>query len=316
MSDPVFDMSGRRVWVAGHTGLAGSAIVRRLACEPIEELITATSDEVDLTCQEDTQAFVLSTSPDVAILAAARVGGIEANRTAQGQFLYENLMIAANSIEACRQAGVERIVVLGSSCIYPRESPQPIPEDALLTGPLEETNEGYAIAKIAALELAKMYRRQYGMDTISLMPTNLYGPGDNFDLETAHVLPALLRKIHEAKQRNDDRVAIWGTGEPRREFLYVDDLADAVVFATRHYAGEEHLNIGVGQDIAIRELAKLIAQVIEWDGDLAFDPSRPDGVPRKLLDTSKLTALDWHPSVSLHDGIVATWNWYASTSAP
>jgi GDP-L-fucose synthase len=312
LPDTVFDLAGKRVWVAGHRGLAGSAIVRRLEREPIAELITATSDEVDLTNQAATDEFVASTRPDLAILAAARVGGIHANRTAQGQFLYENLMIAANSIEACRREGVTRTVVLGSSCIYPREAPQPIPESALLTGPLEETNEGYAIAKIAALELAKMYRRQYGMDIISLMPTNLYGPNDNFDLKTAHALPALLRKIDEASRRGDDEVEVWGSGNPRREFLHVDDVADAILFATCCYDGEQHLNVGVGEDISIRELAELIAEVVGWNGKLVFDPTMPDGTPRKLLDSSRLAALGWSPSIGLREGLTATVTWYAA----
>ncbi len=310
MPEQVFDLTGRRVWVAGHRGLAGSAIVRRLQHEPIAELITASHDEVDLTRQADTDAFVSSTRPDVAILAAAKVGGIQANRTRQGEFLYDNLMIAANSIEACRKYGVTKTVVLGSSCIYPREAPQPIPEDALLTGLLEETNEGYAIAKIAALEQGKMYRRQYGMDVISLMPSNLYGPGDNHDLETAHVLPAMLRKIHEAKERGESTVQVWGSGRPRREFLYVDDLADAVVFATQNYTGEDHLNVGVGEDISIRELAALIADVVGWSGSLEFDLSMPDGTPRKSLDVSQLSALGWRASTSLLEGLGATVRWY------
>jgi GDP-L-fucose synthase len=304
--EQVFDLDGRRVWVAGHRGLAGSAIVRRLEREPIAELITATHDEVDLIRQAETDAFVADRRPDVAILAAAKVGGIQANRTRQGEFLYDNLMIAANCIEACRAHGVAKTVVLGSSCIYPREAPQPIPEDALLTGPLEETNEGYAIAKIAALELGKMYRWQYGMDVISLMPTNLYGPGDNFNLETAHVLPALLRKIHEAKERGGSTVEVWGSGRPRREFLYVDDLADAVVFATRYYTGERQLNVGTGKDISIRELAELIAEVVGWDGSLEFNTSMPDGTPRKLLDVSALSGVGWRATTALRDGLVLT----------
>ena len=313
MGDPVFDLTDRRVWVAGHRGLAGSAIVRRLDREPIGELITANSSEVDLTRQDETHAFVVDARPDVAILAAARVGGIQANRTAQGAFLYDNLMIAANCIEACRQTGAEKTVVLGSSCIYPRNARQPMSEDELLTGRLEETNEGYAVAKIAALELAKMYRRQYAADMISLMPTNLYGPGDNYDLETAHVLSALLRKIHEAKERGADTVELWGTGTPRREFLHVDDLADAVVFALLHYSDEQHLNVGVGEDISIRELAELIAEVVGWDGELVFDPRMPDGAPRKLLDVSRLTSLGWRASTPLREGIAATWRSYVET---
>ena len=313
MADPVFDLSGCRVWIAGHRGLAGSAVMRRLKREPVSELITASSSEVDLTRQDEAHAFVADARPDVAILAAARVGGIQANRTAQGTFLYDNLMISANCIEACRQTGVVKTVVLGSSCIYPRDARQPMSEDELLTGRLEETNEGYAIAKIAALELAKMYRRQYGADMISLMPTNLYGPGDNYDLETAHVLPALLRKIHEAKEHGADTVEVWGTGNPRREFLHVDDLADAVVFALQHYSDEQHLNVGVGEDISIRELAELISEVVGWDGELVFDTEMPDGTPRKLLDVSRLNALGWSPSIPLREGITATWQSYSET---
>ena len=298
-----FELDGRRVWVAGHRGMVGSAIVRRLEKEPISELVTATSSDVDLTRQADTETFVTEARPDLAIIAAARVGGIHANRSAQGQFLYENLMIAANAVEACRQAGVGKVVILGSSCIYPREAPQPMREEHLLTGPLEETNEGYAIAKIAALELGKMYRRQYGMDCISLMPTNLYGPNDNYDLATSHVLPALLRKIHEAKESGAPTIEVWGTGDPRREFLHADDLADATIYATKHYTGEQHLNVGMGEDISIRELAELIAEVVGWDGELAFDTSMPDGTPQKLLNVTKLSELGWTPSIGLQEGI-------------
>ena len=311
-----FSLDGRRVWVAGHGGMVGSAVVRRLKKEPIGELITATSSEVDLTRQHATEDFVASTRPDVAIIAAARVGGIQANRSAQGQFLYENLMIAANAVEACRQAGVAKVVILGSSCIYPRGAPQPMREEYLLTGPLEETNEGYAIAKIAALELGKMYRRQFGMDCISLMPTNLYGPNDNYDLETSHVLPALLLKIHKAKESRAETVEVWGTGNPRREFLHADDLADATVFATKHYTGEQHVNVGVGEDISIRELAELIADVVGWNGKFAFDTSMPDGTPRKPLDVAKLTELGWRASIRLRDGINELYRSIGSAKRP
>ncbi|MDX1744543.1 MAG: GDP-L-fucose synthase [Halobacteriales archaeon] len=310
MTEVPFQIDGRSVWVAGHRGMVGSAVVRRLAGEPIGELVTATSDEVDLRDQRVTHEFVRSAAPDVAIIAAAKVGGIEANRSAQGEFLYDNLMISANCIEAARQAGVTKTVVLGSSCIYPREAPQPMQEEHLLTGPLEATNEGYAIAKIAALELGKMYRRQYGMDVVSLMPTNLYGPHDNFDLATSHVLPALLRKIHEAKVDDEPSVTIWGSGEPRREFLHVDDVADATLFALKHYSGEQHLNVGVGEDISINELAQLIAEVVGWDGEFVHDTSMPDGTPRKLLDVSKLADLGWKAQTDLRAGIASTYRWF------
>ncbi len=314
MAEPSFPIAGRTVWVAGHRGLVGSAIVRRLAGEPIGGLITATSAEVDLRRQDVTEAFVRSERPDVLILAAARVGGIHANRSAQGQFLYDNLMIAANCLEAARANGVAKTVVLGSSCIYPRGAHQPMGEDQLLTGPLEPTNEGYAIAKIAALELAKMYRRQYGMDAISLMPTNLYGPEDNFDLETSHVLPALLHKIHNARATSAATVPVWGTGRPRREFLHVDDLAEATIFALERYSGEQHLNVGTGKDISIRELAELIAEIVGWEGELEFDPDMPDGTPRKLLDISRIEALGWSPSIGLREGIAATYDWFLANS--
>jgi GDP-L-fucose synthase len=309
-SASTLDPTGLRVWVAGHRGMVGSAIVRRLQEEPIGELITATSDEVDLRDPKATRDFVTTTKPDIAIIAAARVGGILANAKAQGQFLYDNIMIGANTIEAARKAGVTKTVILGSSCIYPRDAAQPMSEAALLTGPLEETNEGYAIAKIAALELGKMYRRQYGMDVISLMPTNLYGPNDNFNLEKAHVLPALMRKIHEAKERGESEVLIWGTGRPRREFLHSDDLADATMFALRNYSGEQHVNVGTGVDVTIRELAEILAGVVGWDGEFVFDSTKPDGTPRKLLDTSRLSKLGWKPTIPLEEGVRNTYEWF------
>jgi len=295
--------------------MVGSAVVRRLASEPVGELITASSAEVDLRRQEVVERFVADTRPDVLILAAARVGGIGANRSAQGTFLYDNLMIAANCLEAARVGGVEKTVVLGSSCIYPREAPQPIPEEALLTGPLEETNEGYAVAKIAALELGKMYRRQHGMDVVSLMPTNLYGPNDNFDLATAHVLPALLRKIHEAKVAGSPTVEVWGSGRPRREFLHVDDAADAAVFALSRYSGETHLNVGTGSDVTIAEAAHLVADVVGWEGELVFNPDMPDGTPRKLLDVTRLAGLGWTARIGLRAGVEDTYRWFLAHAA-
>jgi GDP-L-fucose synthase len=295
--------------------MVGSAVVRRLAHEPIGDLITASSSEVDLRRQDETEAFVLARRPQVAVLAAARVGGIHANRSAQADFLYENLMINANALHACRLADVEKVVVLGSSCIYPRESPQPIREEYLLSGHLEETNEGYAIAKIAALELGKMYRRQYDFDVISLMPTNLYGPHDNYDLATAHVFPALLRKIHDAKVSDMATVTLWGSGRPRREFLHSDDVADATMFSLGHYSGEQHLNVGVGKDISILELAQLMAEIIGWDGEFVLDTSMPDGTPRKLLDVSRLSGLGWTASIGLSEGIARTYDDYLKDSA-
>ncbi|HEX2028221.1 MAG TPA: GDP-L-fucose synthase [Nitriliruptorales bacterium] len=310
MSSQVYDLSAKRVWVAGHRGLVGSALLRRLDSEPVGDILTATSQELDLRRQADTERFVASHRPDLVFLAAGRVGGIHANRSAQASFLYDNVMIVANVIEACRLHDVERVVVLGSSCIYPREAPQPIREEYLLTGPLEQTNEGYAVAKITGLKLAKMYRRQYGTDAISLMPTNLYGPNDNFDPATSHVLPALLRRIHDAKVSGDEKVTVWGTGTPRREFLHVDDLADATVFAGSCYDGEDPLNIGVGEDVSIRELVELICEVVGWDGELVFDTSMPDGTPRKLLDVSRLNALGWKPSIGLCEGLASTYRWF------
>ncbi len=301
-------MSGKKVWVAGHGGMVGRAVVRRLDEEPIDSLIVASSSEVDLTRQEETERFVTESQPDVAILAAARVGGIHANRLAQADFLYDNLMIAANCLRACQLADVEKVAVLGSSCIYPAEAPQPMKESYLLTGPLETTNEGYAIAKIAALEYGKMQRRQYGSDVVSLMPTNLYGQGDNYDLETSHVLPALIRKTHEAKAAGNPTMALWGSGRPRREFLHVNDLADAVVFLLKEYSGEEHINVGTGVDISIIELADLIGSVVGWEGDYVFDATMPDGVMQKLLDVSRLTELGWEASIPLERGIEMTYN--------
>jgi len=304
-----FPLAGKRIWVAGHRGMVGSAVVRRLAREDLGELIVADRDELDMRRQAEVEAFVDEYRPDAIVIAAARVGGIHANQSAQAEFLYDNLMIAANAIEAARRADINRVIVLGSSCIYPRQAPQPIQEDYLLTGPLEPTNEGYAVAKIAALELGKMYNRQHGMDVLSLMPTNLYGPNDNFDLETAHVLPALLRKVHEAKQTGNN-VEIWGTGAPRREFLHVDDAADAVVFCMVNVTGATHLNIGVGDDVSIRELAELIAEVVGWQGEFRYRSDRPDGTPRKLLDVSRLQSLGWKERIGLREGIETTYRWF------
>jgi GDP-L-fucose synthase len=304
---PLFELAEKRVWVAGHTGMVGRAVVRRLGSMGIGELITATSSEVDLRDQTATHDFVVHSRPEVAVIAAARVGGIHANRSAQADFLYENTMIAMNSLHACMATAVQKIAVLGSSCIYPAEAPQPMREDYLLTGPLETTNEGYAIAKIAALEYGKMLRRQYGLDVISLMPTNLYGPGDNYDLQTSHVLPALLRKTHEAKVEGAPSIPVWGTGKPRREFLHVDDLAEAVVFALRTYSGEEHLNVGTGEDITILDLARLIGRTVGWKGEYAFNVGMPDGVARKLLDVTRLTELGWKASIPLDRGIEMTY---------
>jgi GDP-L-fucose synthase len=310
----LFDLTGKSVWVSGHQGMVGSAVVRRLEQERIGGLITASSAEVDLRRQDQTEAFVSERRPDIAILAAARVGGIHANRSAQADFLYENLMINVNALHACLLVGVEKVAVLGSSCVYPRDAPQPIRETDLLSGPLEKTNEGYAIAKIAALELGKMYRRQYGLDVISLMPTNLYGLGDNYDLETSHVFPALLRKVHEAKLHGSDTVTIWGTGKPRREFLHADDGADAIVYSLIHYSGEEHLNIGAGTDISILGLAELMAEIIGWEGEFILDAAMPDGTPRKLLDVSKIHELGWSPSIGLREGIARTYRDYLASA--
>ena len=307
MKPTPFHLTGKRIWVAGHAGMVGSAVVRRLGSAGIGELITATSSEVDLRDQTATHDFVARSQPEVAVIAAARVGGIHANRSAQADFLYENTMIAMNSLHACVATGVQKIAVLGSSCIYPAEAPQPMREEYLLTGPLETTNEGYAIAKIAALEYGKMLRRQYGLDVISLMPTNLYGPGDNYDLQTSHVLPALLRKTHEAKVEGAPSMPVWGTGRPRREFLHVDDLAEAVVFALTTYSGEAHLNVGTGEDITILDLARLIGRTVGWAGEYLFDPGMPDGVTRKLLDVTRLTELGWKASIPLDRGIEMTY---------
>jgi GDP-L-fucose synthase len=306
-----FDLDGATVWVAGHRGMVGSAIVRRLAGESCN-ILTVSRHEIDLVDGGAVERWLKTHRPDLVFLAAAKVGGILANSRKPVEFLYENLMIEANVIRSSFEAGVRKLVFLGSSCIYPKLAPQPMNEDALLSGPLEPTNEAYAIAKIAGLKLCAGYHRQYGAEYVSLMPTNLYGPGDNFNLEDSHVIPALLRKVHEANRDGLDEVVVWGTGEARREFLHVDDLADACVFLAKHYSDEQHINVGTGLDCTIRALAEIIREVVGWTGTFVFDTSRPDGTPRKSLDVSKLNALGWTASIGLKDGLSRTYEWYGA----
>jgi len=304
-----YTLRNKRVWVAGHRGLVGQALVRRLAREDCE-VVTANRDQVDLRRQADVEAFVADVRPQAVFMAAAKVGGILANDSLPADFLYENLMIEANTIEAARRARVEKLLFLGSSCIYPRLAPQPIVEDALLTGPLEPTNQWYAIAKIAGLKLAEACRIQYGLDFISAMPTNLYGPGDNFDLASSHVLPALIRKAHEAKQVGAASLTLWGTGEPRREFMHVDDCADALVFLMQAYSAAETVNVGTGEDIPILDLARLVCAVVGFKGDICHDLTKPDGTPRKLMSAARLQALGWRPTIGLEDGVAQTYAWF------
>ena len=312
--DVAFDLDGARVFVAGHRGMVGAALIRRLATEPVE-LLTAERAELDLADDAATLAWLQARRPDVVVVAAARVGGILANATFPVDFLADNLRLELALIRAAHAVGVRKLLFLGSSCIYPRDCPQPIREDYLLTGPLEPTNEWYALAKIAGIKLCQAYRRQYGCDFVSAMPTNLYGPGDNFDLAASHVVPALLRRLHEAKLAGTPSVAIWGTGTPRREFLHVDDLADACVFLLRRWSGDAPVNVGCGVDLSIAELARLIAEVVGYRGALVFDPSRPDGTPKKLLDVSRLSSLGWTARIPLRDGLTATYDWFRRNAA-
>jgi GDP-L-fucose synthase len=301
-----------KVFVAGSRGLVGSALVRKLQSEGVEPLV-ASRDELDLTDQSAVDDWFKENSVDQVYLAAAKVGGIHANDIYPAEFLHDNLVIQSNVIHSAWKHGVSKLLFLGSSCIYPKLAPQPMAEDSLLTGPLEPTNEWYAIAKIAGIKMCQAYRKQYGFDAISVMPTNLYGPGDNFDLQNSHVLPALIRKFHEAKASGAQTVEIWGSGKPRREFLHVDDLADACVFLMKNYSDPEIVNVGWGRDISIRELADLISEIVGYHGRMQLDASKPDGTPRKLLDTSRLTALGWKPSIPLDAGIKSTYDWYRSS---
>jgi GDP-L-fucose synthase len=292
-----------KIYIAGHRGLVGSALVRKLQAEGYTNLVTRTSKELDLRRQEQVERFFEEEKPDYVFLAAARVGGILANSTYPGQFIYDNLMIQTNVLECASLHRVKKLLFLGSSCIYPRDCPQPIKEEYLLTGPLEATNEAYAVAKIAGIKMCQAYRKQYGCNFIAVMPTNLYGPNDNYDLETSHVLPALIRKFHEAKVNNEPFVTLWGTGKPRREFLHVDDLADACLFLMNHYDGAEIVNIGTGEDLTISELADLVGRLVEYKGEIRWDSTKPDGTPRKVLDISVIHELGWKPSFSLESGI-------------
>ena len=312
-----------RFYVAGHRGLVGAAIVRRLHARGYRNILIRSHAELDLTDRQAVQEFFAHQRPDHVVLAAAKVGGIHANNTYPAEFIYQNLLIEANVIHSAYLSGVKRLLFLGSSCIYPKLAPQPIPEEALLTGPLEPTNEPYAIAKIAGIKLCESYNRQYGTHYRSVMPTNLYGPGDNFDLQTSHVIPALMRKFHDAKQQGSASVSVWGSGRPRREFLYVDDMADAclfvmgvsdVAYSSVTETMTSHLNVGSGSDITIRELAQTMATVVGYDGEIHFDADKPDGAPRKLLDVAKLTQLGWQAKTGLQQGLEATFAWYLGQS--
>ena len=315
MSDAApFSLRGKRVWVAGHRGMVGSALVRALS-EQACEILTAGREELDLSRQAETEAWVARHRPDAVFVAAAKVGGILANDTYPVDFLHDNLAIATNVMAAAHAAGVRKLLYLGSSCVYPKFAPQPIPEDALLTGPLEPTNEWYAIAKIAGIRLAQAYRRQYGHDYISAMPTNLYGPGDNYDLATSHVLPALIRKAHEAKLSGQQAVTVWGTGTPKREFMHVDDLAAACVFLMTSYSAAEHVNVGSGEEISILDLTRLVCDVVGFGGRIEHDLTKPDGTPAKLMSTAKLRGLGFAPTIPMREGIESAYRWFLDHAA-
>jgi len=304
-----------KIFVAGHRGMVGSALMRRLEAEAFSNVVTRERSQLDLTDESAVAKFFSKERPDIVIVAAAKVGGIKANNDYPVEFLVENLRIQNNVICVAHENGVRKLLFLGSSCIYPKFAPQPIPETALLSGPLEQTNEAYAIAKIAGIKLCQAFSREYGANFISAMPTNLYGPNDNFDLETSHVLAALLRKAQEAKERKDQKLIVWGTGKPRREFLHVDDLASACLLLLEKYDSPEIINVGCGEDISIRELAELICDVVGFDGELTWDTTKPDGTPRKLLDVTKLQALGWKPAITLRDGIKRTYDWFVANFA-
>ena len=304
-----------KIFVAGHLGMLGSAMMRRLQAEGFSNIVTRDRSELDLADESAVAKFLAAERPTIVIVAAARVGGIKANNDFPVEFLLENLGIQNNVIRSAYESGVRKLLFVGSACIYPKFAPQPIPETSLLDGPLEPTNEAYAIAKIAGIKLCQAYSREYGANFISAMPTNLYGPNDNFDLETSHVLPALMRKAHEAKVRKDQKLIVWGTGKPRREFLHVDDLASACVLILEKYDSPEIINLGCGEDISIRELAELICDVVGFEGELAWDTTKPDGTPRRLLDVTKLRALGWKPAIPLRDGIARTYEWFRANYA-
>jgi len=308
-----YSLTGKRVFVAGHRGMVGSAIVRALEARDCE-ILTAGRQEVDLRDQAAVREYFAAVKPQAVFLAAAKVGGILANDRFPADFLYDNLMIEANVIEAAHRTDVEKLLFLGSSCIYPKLAEQPIREDSLLTGPLEPTNQWYAVAKIAGIRLCQAYRVQHGRNFVSAMPTNLYGPNDNFDLTSSHVLPALIRKIHEARARGDETVVLWGSGKPLREFMHVDDLASACLFLMETYDGHEHINVGVGYDLSIRELAETIARVVGYDRGFTYDSSKPDGTPRKLMDSSRLLGLGWKPAIDLETGLRSTYDWFLANS--
>lgn len=304
-----YNLAGKRVWVAGHRGMVGSAVVRRLASENCE-VLTVGRQELDLIDQAAVNAWMEKTRPDAIVLAAAKVGGIHANNSMPAEFLHDNIVLQTNVIHAAYKCGVEKLLFLGSSCIYPKEAPQPIKEEYLLTGPLEPTNEWYAIAKIAGIKMCQAYRKQYGVDFISAQPTNLYGPGDNFDLSSSHVMPALMRKAHEAKMHGAGEITVWGTGTPRREFLHVDDCADALVFLLQNYTGEDHVNVGSGADGTILELTKLVCDIVGFKGEIIHDLSKPDGTPRKLMSADMLRGMGWAPKIEMENGIRSTYEWY------
>ena len=305
----IFKIHGKKIWVAGHNGMVGKAIVRQLEKKNCE-ILTVDRQSLDLTIQQDVNNWLAHNKPDAVILCAAKVGGILANDSYPAEFIYQNLMIEANIINAAHTNEISKLLFLGSSCIYPKHAPQPMKESALLTGPLENTNEWYALAKIAGIKLCQAYRKQYGSNFISVMPTNLYGPYDNFDLETSHVIPALIRKTHEAKLNNQNEIIVWGTGEPLREFMHVDDCADGIIFLLENYSNMEHINLGTGQELSIWDLIEMIKSAVGFKGKTKYDNSKPDGTPRKLLYSEKIQALGWSPNISLQKGLKATYKWY------